>query len=224
LTINNTISGTSSNYSLNKTGLGTLYLNGDNSYLGGTVIEAGTLRGVGSVAGLMTVRNGAEFAVGTEDGFGVFEVGSLTLEAGSRTSLLISGTAAGTSYDQIASNGGSVTYGGLLDLTLSGSYALGTTFSLFEGFATEFGTLSAVNLTTPNDSPYNGLAFTRSVFHGDVVWWTQPNSSGQSLKFVEATGALIVVPEPSTIVIASIGVALAGLWRMRRRKALQPQA
>ena len=224
LTINNTISGTSSNYSLNKAGAGTLYLNGDNTYLGGTVIEAGTLRGVGSVAGLMEVRGGATFAVGTEDGFGVFEVGSLTMGALSRTKLVISGTAAGTDYDQIASAGGSLTYGGLLDLTLSGSYALGTTFSLFEGFSTQFGTLSAVNLTTPNDSPYNGLAFTRSAFGTDVVWWTNPNSSGQSLKFVEATGALIVVPEPSTIVIASIGAALAGLWRIRRRKSLQLQA
>jgi len=219
LTINNTISGTSSDYSLNKTGLGTLYLNGQNSYLGGTVIEAGTLRGVGSVAGLMTVRNGAEFAVGTEDGFGVFEVGSLTLEAGSRTSLLISGTIAGTDYDQIATGGGSLTYGGILDLTLSGSYALGTTFSLFEGFASHFGTLTDVMLSTSLDSPYSGLTFSRSVFDSQVVWWTQANTSGQSLKFTEGTGTLVVVPEPSTIVIASIGVALAGLWRVRRRKA-----
>jgi len=52
-----------------------------------------------------------------------------------------------------------------------------------------------------------------------VVWWTNANSSGQSLKFAEATGNLIVVPEPSTIVIASIGAAMAGLWRFRRRKS-----
>jgi len=80
-----------------------------------------------------------------------------------------------------------------------------------------------VALTTPVDSVYNGLAFTKSVFAGEVVWWTQPNTSGQSLKFEQATGNLIVVPEPSTVVIASIGAALAGLWRSRRRKSL-PQA
>ena len=223
LTVNNAISGTSSDYSLTKAGVGTLYLNGDSSYLGDTIVEAGTLRGVGSVAGLMTVRNGAEFAVGQEAAFGVFEVGALTLEAGSRTSLLISGTMAGTDYDQIASAGGALSYGGILDLTLSGSYALGTSFSLFEGFATEFGSLAGVSLTA-TDSPYSGLTFTKSVFGTDVVWWTNPNTNGQSLKFTEATGTLVVVPEPSTIVIASIGVALAGLWRVRRRKALQPQA
>jgi hypothetical protein len=149
----------------------------------------------------------------------VFEVGSLTLEAGSRTSLLISGTIAGTDYDQIATGGGSLTYGGILDLTLSGSYALGTTFSLFEGFASHFGTLTDVMLSTSLDSPYSGLTFSRSVFDSQVVWWTQANISGQSLKFTEGTGTLVVVPEPSTIVIASIGVALAGLWRVRRRKA-----
>jgi autotransporter-associated beta strand protein len=224
LTLNNAISGTSSDYSLTKAGVGTLYLNGDNSYLGGTIVEAGTLRGVGSVAGLMTVRNGAEFAVGQEAAFGVFEVGALTLEAGSRTSLLISGTTAGTDYDQIASAGGSLSYGGILDLTLSGSYALGTSFSLFEGFASHFGTLTDVMLSTSLDSPYSGLTFSKSVFGTDVVWWTNANTSGQSLKFTEGTGTLVVVPEPSTVVIASIGAALAGLWRMRRRKVLRLQA
>jgi hypothetical protein len=112
-----------------------------------------------------------------------------------------------------------LTYGGILDLTLSGSYALGTTFSLFEGFASHFGTLTDVMLSTSLDSPYSGLTFSRSVFDSQVVWWTQANISGQSLKFTEGTGTLVVVPEPSTIVIASIGVALAGLWRVRRRKA-----
>jgi len=61
--------------------------------------------------------------------------------------------------------------------------------------------------------------FTKSIFDRQVVWWTQPNSSGQSLKFEEATGALIVVPEPSTIAIAAIGTALAGLRRYRRQKS-----
>ena len=219
LTINNTISGTSSDYSLTKTGVGTLTMNGDNSYVGDTIVEAGTLRGVGSVAGLLAVRNGATFAVGDEAAFGVFEVGSLTLDMGSTSKLLISGTTAGSDYDQIASAGGPLSYGGVLDLTLSGSYALGTRFSLFEGFGTNFGTLADVTLTTPSDSVYNGLVFTKSIFESTVVWWTQPNSAGQSLKFEEATGALIVVPEPSTIVIASIGVALAGLQRYRRRKS-----
>jgi hypothetical protein len=138
---------------------------------------------------------------------------------GSTTKLLIGGTTTGTDYDQIASAGGSLSYGGVLDLTLSGSYALGTSFSLFEGFGTKFGTLTDVTLTTPSDSVYKGLVFTKSIFESTVVWWTQPNSAGQSLKFEEATGALIVVPEPSTIVIASIGVALAGLQRYRRRKS-----
>jgi hypothetical protein len=131
---------------------------------------------------------------------------------------LISGTTAGTDYDQIASAGGSLSYGGILDLTLSGSYALGTSFSLFEGFASHFGTLTDVMLSTSLDSPYSGLTFSRSVFDSQVVWWTQANTSGQSLKFTEGTGTLVVVPEPSTIVIASIGAALAGLWRVRRRK------
>jgi hypothetical protein len=147
----------------------------------------------------------------------------LYLVDGSTTSLQISGTTAGIDYDQIAFSGGTLTYGGTLELSLSGSYALGTEFSLFENFTSTFGELDGVTLTTPIDSPYYNLAFSKSVFGGNVVWWTQPNSSGQSLKFEQVSGALIVVPEPSTIVIASIGAALAGFWRLRRRKST-PQA
>ena len=222
LTVNNAILNGAGgrNYTLDKLGAGTLYLNGTNSYTGGTVVEAGTLSGNGSVTGLVALQSGAMLAAGSEaDAFGVFTVGSLAMDFGSKTMLQISGTTAGIDYDQIAIAGGSLTYGGELALTLSGSYALGTSFSLFDGFATHYGTLTDVTLSTPADSVYNGLTFTKSVFGTDVVWWTNPNTSGQSLKFTEATGTLVVVPEPSTIVIASIGVALAGLWRFRRRKA-----
>ena len=221
LTINNAILNSvgGRSYALDKRGSGTLYLNGTNSYDGGTVVEAGILSGSGSVTGLVSVQNGGTLTAGSHaDAVGVFTVGSLAMDRGSKVMLQISGTAAGTDYDQIAFTGGSLTYGGELALTLSGSYALNTSFSLFEGFATHFATLSDVSLTA-TDSPYNGLKFTQSVFGTDVVWWTNPNTSGQSLKFVEATGALIVVPEPSTILIASIGAALAGLWQLRRRKS-----
>ena len=208
-------------YTLDKLGSGTLYLNGTNSYGGGTVVEAGTLSGSGSVTGLVSVQNGGTLTAGSHaDAVGVFTVGSLALDRGSKVMLQISGTTAGTDYDQIAFAGGSLTYGGELALTLSGSYALNTSFSLFEGFVTHFAKLSDVSLMA-TDSPYNGLTFTPSVFGTDVVWWTNANSSGQSLKFVEATGALIVVPEPATIVIASVGAALAGLWRLRRRQSTQ---
>ena len=224
LSINNTISGTSSDYSLTKAGDGTLFMNAVNTYSGNTVVNAGTLSGVGTIAGPVSIQDGATLAVGADaDAFGVLTVDSLYLVGGSKTSLQISGTTAGIGYDQIASLGGTLTYGGTLDLTLSGSYALGTEFRLFKDFTSTYGSLDGVTLTTPSDSPYNGLAFTRTVFGTDVVWWTQPNSSGQSLKFREVSGALIVVPEPSTIVIASIGAALAGLWRLRRRKST-PQA
>jgi len=224
LTISNTISGISSDYSLIKAGAGTLFMNAVNTYSGNTVVNAGTLSGVGTIAGPVSIQDGATLAVGADaDAFGVLTLGSLYLTDGSKTSLQISGTTAGTNYDQIALPGGSLTYNGTLELSLSGSYALGTEFRLFKDFTSSFGSLDGVTLTTPSDSPYYGLAFSKSIFGGNVVWWTQPNASGQSLKFEQVSGALIVVPEPSTIVIASIGAALAGLWRLRRRKST-PQA
>lgn len=65
-------------------------------------------------------------------------VGSLNLNSGATTNLSVTGTTAGSLFDQVAFSGGSpsLTYGGLLNLTLSGSYADQTSFGLFSGWST----------------------------------------------------------------------------------------
>ena len=52
-------------------------------------------------------------------------VGSLNLNSGATTNLSVTGTTAGSLF-----------YGGLLNLTLSGSYADQTSFGLFSGWST----------------------------------------------------------------------------------------
>ena len=59
---------------------------------------------------------------------------------------------------------------------------------------------------------YTGLTFTKSA----VVWSSQGTSpANQTLTFTEATGTLVIVPEPAANALAAIGAAVA-VWTARR--------
>jgi len=210
-----------------------------------TVNTAGYLGGSGQLSGLVTVLTGGTFAPGgTSTGSALTDtiarltVGGLNLNSGATTNLSVTGTTAGSLYDQVAFTGGSrsMTYGGLLNLTLSGSYANGTSFGLFSGFTSPTtGDLSNVVLYATGT--YAGLTFQsfnlmapsaektflQSYFNlqaGD--WISTWNGDGhQRLIFSQSSGTLTVVPEPSTIVFAGIGMAMFGwsTWTRRRAKA-----
>jgi hypothetical protein len=120
-------------------------------------------------------------------------------------------------------------YGGTLNVTLSGTYANPTiadpmSFKLFDavaspasgGFSTVTGSYSGTSLTFTESPSAPGYWSSNAIVGGP--------QAGQFLVFEEATGTLMVVPEPSAVVIAGVGVALAG-WRMaRRRKGGKPSA
>jgi hypothetical protein len=98
------------------------------------------------------------------------------------------------SYD-LVNGAGSVVFGGVLELDFSnGDYALGTDvlqiFANTGGFSGDF---TAVYST--------GLA------------------AGQFATFNADTGSIIIVPEPSSYVLAAIGAGLVGLLHRRRRIA-----
>ena len=147
---------------------------------------------------------------------GVLTVGSLSLSDGSHTLMEITGTAAGL-YDQIVGVGsGGRTYGGSLNLVMTGSYADQTTFHLFSNFSSpSIGDFAAVGLNATGE--YAGLTFT-----GDGgVWTSTETANGQRLIFSTGTGDLVVVPEPSTYAMALAGLACGGwqMWRRRLRQA-----
>ena len=207
-----------------------------------TVNSTGYLGGSGRLSGAVTVLTGGTFAPGgtstgstLTDSNARLTVGGLTLNSGATTNLSVSGTTAGSLFDQVAFTGGSapLTYGGLLNLTLSGSYADQTSFGLFSGFTSQSGSLSAITLSATG-SPYSGLSFSnftntsladQTYYHlasGD--WITGWTTSHQRLIFSQSSGTLTVVPEPSTIVFAGIGVAMFGwsTWTRRRAPARRP--
>jgi len=123
--------------------------------------------------------------------------------------------------------GAGFTLGGslLLDGTTMGSspLAIGLTWNLFQGVNFTAGSASAPNDASNfsalvladggSGSPYAGT-FTRF----GQEWASPMATDGTYLVFQAATGNLVVVPEPSTIVFAGLGVAMSGwtMWKKRR--------
>ena len=202
---------------LEKLGLGVLYLNAANAFTGPTTVAAGTLSGTGSVLGAFSVQSGAVFDPGASPtATTVFGVGSFSQATGGTTKMQVNGTTAGSLYDQVAFSGTSktVSWGGTLDLTLSGSYANYTQFNLFDGFTSQSGNLAGIQFAAPG-SPYSALSFTGPV---GGVWYTDYNGSGQYMTFNQNTGVLMVVPEPGAFIVAGMGLTALGLRSLRRRR------
>ena len=187
----------------------TLVSNG--STLGGdvTVQSGGVLKTVGLVSGAYLSTNLSN---------------NLTLNGGSTTQAFVGDTAGQFVSDNFVS-GGTTSYGGDLLLNLSNIpagtlYDSWSTTNIFDGTTT--GSFSSVTLAAGAPSPYAGLTFTASGGAGRGEWvsgtFAGMNGETQWLVFQQGTGNLVVVPEPSTIVFAGVGVAMAGwsAWKKRR--------
>lgn len=215
---------------LTKTGAGIAILMGNNAYSGVTTVSAGTLLVNGNQSastGAVTVALGAVLGgsgtiggVVTVNGIlspgsspGVLSVDSLVLGSSGTSAFEINGTVRGTDYDGLTITGTTgPTYGGTLAL-LFGNAGLAdeTTLDLFD-----FGGLTASG------------AFSSVVSTGFYAGtWTNNNdgtfkleSGVQTLTFSQATGNVIIVPEPSAAVLLA-GMIVAGLHVARRRSSIR---
>lgn len=150
--------------SLVKSGTGTLTLSGDNTYLGDTDIEAGTLvvngshsgtgtttvdsgatlGGSGSLAGAVTIANGGHLAPGTSPG--TLSTGDLTLNATSQLDYeLDTPDVVGGGVNDLVSVTGDLVLDGILNITDLGGFGDGT-YRLFDytGSLTDNGLLFGV--------------------------------------------------------------------------------
>jgi autotransporter-associated beta strand protein len=214
----------------------------------GAALES-TVGGVGSVSTitLQDGSNLVPGGVGTIGSFTADT--NVTLGSTSSVQFDIAGVGAsdpgfgGTDFDQVnfasGFSNGVLTYGGFLDLnfTSSTTFEEGVSFLLFNtnDVGTFTGDLAGINTTTTTGaSPYAGLTFASfSSFSGDEQaflttrfgaqagdWISSWNGAGeQRLIFSQANGTLTVVPEPSTIVFAGIGLAMFGWSTWTRRRA-----
>jgi autotransporter-associated beta strand protein len=221
LLMNGTISGSSTTTSFG-------YLGGSGTFNGAVIVSSGTL-----APGGVSVGGGI-----LDDAISRLTVGSLSLGSSAITALTIGGSTSDI-YEQIIGLNGSSTlnYGGTLALTMIDTtfYDEDTFFNLFTGFTgTPTGNLSAVTLNA-DGTDYAGLTFQSfdsisaegqsflnakyGLVSGD--WLSSFNGNQQALVFSQSTGTLTVVPEPSTIVFAGIGMAMFGwsTWTRRRAKS-----
>jgi autotransporter-associated beta strand protein len=208
-------------------GASAVYLNGVNSSTGATTVRAGTLGGNGSIAGAVTVESGAIISPGSAvNTTGALGVGSLQLNSGATAAMSISGTAVGF-YDQVMALD-NVNFGGNLaiDFTTVGF----ANFDLWQLFSQDSfsGNFSSVTASFSGTT----LTFT-DLLNGEWKatggWLTE----GQSLSFYVnndqaigdryKAGQLVLVPEPSTIVFAGIGLFVAGWRSWSRRRAVSRQ-
>jgi len=205
---------------LKKSGAGTLLVNGVNTYTGNTVIETGTLGGNGTIAGLVTVGTNAFISPGNAaNTTGVLSVGSLDMSPGGTAIMAISGTAAST-YDQIVASSLVNFANGILNINFTqGGFQNYDFWQLFSGSPFS-GDLSQVNLTGSYAGTFVNLG------NGE---WKADVGGGQSLSFYETNhlfhgvglaGQLVLVPEPSTYIIAGIGIVVVGWQSLIRRRRL----
>lgn len=139
----------------------------------------------------------------------------------------ISGTAAGL-YDQVAALG-SVALNGVLNINFNANgfqnFDFWQLFSSGSGGSAFSGHLSSVTAT----GQYGTLNF---VYQGDGEWKATGGllAADQSMSFYESNyhaykgsflaGQLVLVPEPSTLAIAGIGIFVAGWQSLSRRRRL----
>jgi fibronectin-binding autotransporter adhesin len=219
-TIASALSGTGG---FTKIGAGTLTLTGSSTYSGPTQINAGRmlvngllgstavtvnsgglLGGSGSILGGVTIAGGS---LSPGNSPGELSLASLALSGSSTTLMEIDGLIAGTQYDRISLTD-SLTYGGTLQLNLSQTFENGTTFGLFSGFSSFSGNLASIVST---GSAYAGATFTRI---GNV--WTSGTVGSQTLELNQATGTLVIVPEPAGLILVAVAVATGALARRCR--------
>jgi autotransporter-associated beta strand protein len=214
--------GTSTGNGFAKLGAGTLVLEGTNTYTGVTQVREGTLAvdgstaagavtvaagatlgGSGVIAGATTVQSGGTLAPGNSPG--VLSFGSdLTLEGA--VVMELNGLTRATQYDGI-DVGGQLNYGGTLTLNFGSVFADGDSFNLFD-FASTSGTFDSITFAG---------AYIGALANDSGVW--TGNIGGQDFSYLDSTGQLNVVPEPSTSALCALAAGSWGALRLLRRRA-----
>jgi autotransporter-associated beta strand protein len=217
--------GPASDGGLKKQGSGTLILTGANSFTGPTVINGGTLRvngsiagtatvntgatlgGTGSISGLVTIADAGTFAPGNSPG--TLTIGSLILNNAAQLQIELGGTIRGSQYDAVvvASN---AALAGALNVSLINTFApvLGNTFDILD-WGTRSGNFGSINL--PALSP--GLA-----------WNTTKLLTTGALSVIDANYLPGDVDRNGQVTAADLGAMLSALTDLNAYQATHGSA
>jgi hypothetical protein len=172
-------------YTLTKTGGGTLKFNGNHGVHGGKLIgNGGTIKGDGTLGGSL---HNFRSVVAPGDGLGVLNIAGTFLQTpGGTLQLEIGGTQAGVDYDQLVAN--VVLLGGTLEILLVDGYVPvgGESFDLFD-FDSMGGLFAAMELPS-------GIDWDTSNLYVDGTL---------SVALVNAN-----VPEPTNVLLFVIGICI----------------
>lgn len=185
---------------------GKLLINGTNGGAGGTTVDAGALLGgSGRINGLVTVNG----TLSPGNSPGVLTLSSLVLTSTATTLMEINDLTRGLDYDGITITSASgLTYGGSLSLAfgLAGAVPDQTTFDLFNFSGSPSGDFTSVTSTGFYAGTWSPVS--------SGTWSLE--SGGQTLTFSAATGDVVVVPEPSTLLLVACAAGIAAIAARRR--------
>lgn len=173
-----------------KTTAGTLLIEGDNSWTGTTVVEAGTVSLSGSLSnGNVTVANTAQFNLS--------DTGTLQLN--------ITGIGAADSF--VVETGGSANLEGTLRFHFAEDYG-DISWNLFTGISAEDFNLIGIDLTGAFTGELSDL--------GGDIWGATVGM--RVFEFDTGNGMFSVstVPEPGSFALVTLGMLTLALWLRRR--------
>ncbi len=178
------------NGGLIKTGTGTLRLNGVNTYTGATVVNAGALGGVGTIAGPVNVASGAGLAPGGAATLGTLTINNtLTLAVGSTTTVKVS-LDNGPESD-LVTGVTSVTYNGALVVQAVGDAPLvaGSVFQVFNVSGTKSGNFTSVTVLPYGAGTFNPATGEVTITVGAPPVVNPPYTSGGNIVLTGTGGS-----------------------------------